>query len=41
VTVGGNDFYAATPGYDMTTGLGSPNVFNIARDLAAIVQKGN
>ncbi|MGH9046776.1 MAG: S53 family peptidase, partial [Acidimicrobiales bacterium] len=35
VTVGGNDFYPATPGYDMVTGLGSPNVFNLARDLAA------
>jgi kumamolisin len=35
VTVGGNDFYAATPGYDMTTGLGSPNVYNLARDLKA------
>ena len=35
VTVGGNDFYAATPGYDMATGLGSPNVYNLARDLRA------
>ena len=35
VTVGGNDFYAATPGYDMTTGLGTPNVYNLARDLKA------
>lgn len=35
VTVGGNDFYLATPGYDMTTGLGSPIVYNIARDLLA------
>lgn len=35
ITVGGNDFYLATPGYDMTTGLGSPNVFNLARDLVA------
>ena len=34
-TLGGNDFYAATPGYDMTTGLGSPNVYNLARDLTA------
>ncbi len=33
VTVGGNDFYLATPGYDMVTGLGSPDVWNIARDL--------
>ena len=35
VTLGGNDFYLATPGYDMTTGLGSPIVYNIARDLLA------
>jgi kumamolisin len=35
ITIGGNDFYLATPGYDMTTGLGSPDVFNLARDLAA------
>jgi kumamolisin len=35
ITQGGNDFFSATPGYDMTTGLGSPYVYNIARDLAA------
>jgi kumamolisin len=35
IIVGGNDFYAATPGYDMVTGLGSPNVYNLARDLKA------
>jgi kumamolisin len=35
VTVGGNDFFAATPGYDMATGLGSPDVYNLARDLKA------
>jgi kumamolisin len=35
ITVGGNDFYAATPGYDMATGLGSPDVYNLARDLKA------
>jgi kumamolisin len=35
VTVGGNDFYPATPGYDMATGLGTPNVYNLARDLKA------
>jgi len=34
ITVGGNDFYLATPGYDMVTGLGSPDVWNLARDLA-------
>jgi kumamolisin len=35
ITVGGNDFYSATPGYDMVTGLGSPDVYNLARDLKA------
>jgi kumamolisin len=35
VTVGGNDFFLATPGYDMATGLGSPIVYNLARDLKA------
>jgi kumamolisin len=35
ITVGGNDVYAATPGYDMVTGLGSPDVYNLARDLKA------
>jgi kumamolisin len=34
ITQGGNDFYPATRGYDMVTGLGSPNVWNLARDLA-------
>ncbi len=36
ITVGGNDFFAAGPGYDMVTGLGSPDVWNLARDLAAV-----
>ncbi len=35
ITVGGNDLYPAGPGYDLTTGLGSPDVWNLARDLAA------
>jgi kumamolisin len=35
VTLGGNDFYLATPGYDPVTGLGSPDVWNLARDLKA------
>jgi kumamolisin len=35
ITTGGNDYYLATPGYDMATGLGSPDVWNLARDLAA------
>lgn len=35
ITIGGNDMYNATPGYDMVTGLGSPDVYNLARDLKA------
>jgi kumamolisin len=35
VIVGGNDLYPATSGYDMASGLGSPDVWNLARDLAA------
>jgi len=34
ITVGGNDLYLAAVGYDMVTGLGSPDVWNLARDLA-------
>jgi kumamolisin len=35
ITVGGNDFFPATPGYDMVTGLGSPDVWHLAQDVAA------
>jgi kumamolisin len=38
VTLGGNDFYAAGPGYDPVTGLGTPDVWNLARDLAAVTR---
>ena len=34
ITSGSNGF-SAGPGYDLCTGLGSPNVWNLARDLAA------
>lgn len=34
VTSGTNLFYPATAGYDMASGLGSPDIYNIARDLA-------
>jgi kumamolisin len=36
ITVGGNDFYSAGPGYDMVTGLGTPDVWDLARDLKAV-----
>ncbi len=33
VSLGGNAVDVSTPGYDLVTGLGSPNVDNLARDL--------
>jgi subtilase family serine protease len=33
ITTGDNLYYRATANYDMASGLGSPDVFNIARDL--------
>lgn len=35
VTAGNNLYYPATAGYDMASGLGSPDVANLAKDLAA------
>jgi kumamolisin len=35
--VGTNDFYPAGPGYDMVTGIGTPNAWNLTRDLASLV----
>ena len=35
VTSGNNLFFPATPGYDLASGIGSPDLYNIARDLAA------
>jgi len=37
VTRGNNGFYAATPGWNFATGLGSPDVFNLAQDYAAFL----
>lgn len=34
VTTGNNLFYNAAAGYDLATGIGTPDVWNIARDLA-------
>jgi kumamolisin len=39
VSLGGNAVDEAVPGYDLVTGLGSPDVDNLARDLLDI-QKG-
>jgi kumamolisin len=36
VTAGTNDFYPAGPGYDMVTGLGSPDVMHLASDLSSL-----
>lgn len=33
ITVGTNRYYPATPGWDFATGLGSPDVYNLARDI--------
>lgn len=33
VTVGGNRYYPATVGWDFATGLGSPDVYNLAQDI--------
>ncbi|MBV8735536.1 MAG: S8/S53 family peptidase [Solirubrobacterales bacterium] len=38
VTLGGNRHYQAGPGWDPATGLGSPDVFNLARDLVAYLR---
>ncbi|GHO46739.1 S53 family peptidase [Ktedonospora formicarum] len=35
VTTGDNLYYGAKKGYDLATGMGTPNAWNIARDLAA------
>lgn len=39
ITLGNNDFYVAAPGYDMVTGLGTPNVAYLTQDILAL-QKG-
>jgi kumamolisin len=39
VSLGGNAVDIAQPGYDLVTGLGSPNVDYLVRDLLDI-QKG-
>ena len=38
VTVGTNRHYPATPGWDFATGLGSPDVYNLARDVVRYLQ---
>ncbi|GCE06968.1 hypothetical protein KDAU_42970 [Dictyobacter aurantiacus] len=36
ITEGNNLYYLAGPGYDLATGLGSPDAWNLARDAVAI-----
>jgi len=36
VTSGNNLYYPATTGYDLGSGIGSPDVYNMARDLAQV-----
>src|SRR6185437_11514296 len=41
VTSGNNLFYPATTGYDLASGIGSPDVWNLARDAAGASSGGN
>lgn len=36
ISLGGNAVDLASPGYDLVTGLGTPNTYNLAQDLLAI-----
>lgn len=38
ITVGSNRLYPATAGWDFATGLGSPDVYNLARDIVRYLQ---
>jgi kumamolisin len=38
VRAGGNRYYDAGPGWDYATGLGSPDVWNLSRDLTAYLR---
>ena len=40
IVVGTDLVHPATPGYDLATGLGSPDVWNLARDLEAYQRNG-
>jgi kumamolisin len=41
VTTGNNLYYQATKGYDLATGVGSPDAWNFARDESMLVPSGN
>ena len=38
VTVGNNRYYPASTGWDFATGLGSPDVYNLAQDVVDYLQ---
>jgi kumamolisin len=38
VTFGSNRYYRAAPGWDPATGLGSPDVYNLARDVVVYLR---
>jgi kumamolisin len=40
ITEGTNLYYPATPGYDIASGLGTPDAWNLARDLEAYQRGG-
>ena len=39
ITIGGNRYYPATTGWDFATGLGSPNVYNLAQDVVGYMKR--
>jgi subtilase family serine protease len=39
ITIGGNRYYPASRGWDFATGLGSPEVANLARDVVAYLKR--
>ena len=40
ITVGGNMAFNAGPGYDLATGLGTPDGWNLAQDLEQYIKGG-
>lgn len=41
MTLGGNAVDDAAPGYDLVTGLGTPRVGNLVRDVADVQQENS
>jgi subtilase family serine protease len=39
ITIGTNRYYPATSGWDFATGLGSPDVYNLAQDIVAYMKR--